>query len=308
MKRTIVISTRGLHLSKKDGLLDVSDGCRNLGRVSFEDLGVLVVESTAVTMTSGALHSVMDAGGLVVVCGHDHHPSGFLLPLSANTLYSERLRAQAVLSEPMKKRLWQRIIKRKLACQAGVLGKSQEEVKRKLLSLSKGVRSGDPENYESQGARYYWRGLLGDRFRRDRLGPHPNQVLNYGYTILRAAMARAVVAAGLTPGLGIHHHNRYNAFCLVDDLVEPFRPWVDVVARDLFEDGVTEVVKDAKVRLLEVLTATAMMSGRRAPLSTCIDRTARSFAACVLQSMTTRKAARKLAMSLVLPEMKRHEE
>ena len=206
-----------------------------------------------------------------------------LLPLDGNTIQSERFRAQIDATEPLKKQLWQQTVKAKIANQAAVL--QQWDIPNNYLKTSaQTVKSGDPDNNEAKAAAYYWSNLFPAAwmFFRKREGPPPNNLLNYGYAILRATVARAIVGAGLLPTLGIFHRNRYNAFCLADDLMEPYRPYVDeIVYRMVNELGaVEELTKEHKTVLLKIPAMDVMIDGEKSPLMLATQRTAVSLVKC----------------------------
>jgi CRISPR-associated protein Cas1 len=269
-------------------------------------------------MTSSALAAALDAGASVVLCGGNHHPVGMLLPIAGNGLLTERLRRQIDASLPMKKRLWTKIVQSKIRNQAEALGEGDPSYGR-LIHLAESVRSGDPENSEAQASRIYWSaffagldpGTFEIPFRRRREGLSPNNFLNYGYMVLRAAAARAIVAAGLQPALGLHHSNRENAFCLADDLMEPYRPWVDLRVLRLTEARSTEIDRDTKRELLEVLTDTVLLGEEKGPLLVALQKTAFSlcsafaagFAGEDEDAAPERKSAAEIAGTLDLPRL-----
>ena len=211
-------------------------------------------------------------------------------------------------SKPLCKRLWQRIVQAKIRNQAALL--ADERTRNRLLELARAVRSDDAGNREAQAARIYWaklfgglpEGVIDTPFRRRREGAAPNPFLDYGYAVLRAAVARSLCAAGLNPSLGIHHHNRYDNFCLADDLIEPFRPWIDRCARTLLEAGTTEIDRDAKAELLGVLTADVTTNAGTGPLTVAVERTASSLAQCFLDAAEG-GAAVDVARRILLPDM-----
>lgn len=245
------------------------------------DIAVLIASHPQVSFTQAVLSGLAAAGGIFIVCDAKHTPAAMLLPLATHSLQAERFVAQASLSLPVKKRLWQQIVRAKILAQAGLLeegfGSDHE-----LRSLASRVRSGDPANVEARAARVYWSALFpGTGFRRDFEGGGLNAYLNYGYAVLRAVTARALCAAGLHPGLGIHHHNRYDPFPLADDLMEPFRPLVDRVVRGLHAAGSVhpELNTAAKRAVLEPLLARFTADGESRTLFDWISRTASSLAA-----------------------------
>ncbi len=279
IKRTIEISGHGNHLGVTDGSLCIRRGGEVVGRAPLEDVGVLILDAATTTYTHAVLTRVLAAGAVIVPCGSDHLPAGMFLPQN-NSLQTQRLRAQASAKQPLRKRLWQQIVRAKIAHQAACLP-PDEPAGMALRAMVRQVRSGDPTNVEAQAARRYWRVFFGDpEFRRRRDGLPPNNLLNYGYMVLRAAVARALCGAGLHPSLGLHHSNRGNPFCLADDLLEPLRPLVDAVVRDVHLAGEMEVTRDAKVALLSVLTETVTMGGDRGPLLVALERVTASLVRC----------------------------
>lgn len=195
--------------------------------IPVEDIGVIVIEHPQITITHLLMNSLLENNVAVITCNSNHMPSGLLLPLEGNTTQQERFRHQINASEPLRKQLWQQTVRQKILNQAMVLS----QVGRKTENMkywAEQVKSGDTENHEGRAAAYYWGELFETslEFRRDRKGFAPNNLLNYGYAILRATIARSLVASGMLPTFGIHHHNRYNAYCLADDMMEPYRPYV----------------------------------------------------------------------------------
>lgn len=224
--------------------------------VPLSDIAVIVLAHAQVTCSTGALAGLLRHGAAAVICDRDHLPLGMLLPIAGHSTQAERFAAQAAAAAPLKKRLWQTIVRRKIAAQADTLF-ALRDTDGGLRELLARVRSGDPENVEAQAAQRYWPLLFDDpAFRRRRDAPDANRLLNYGYAVLRAIAARAICAAGLHPSLGVHHHNRYDAYCLADDLMEPFRPLVDeaVVACVGIYGADAELIPPVKRALLEPLT------------------------------------------------------
>lgn len=293
IKRTIEISQQPVHLTVKNGqlLIQARDPDRTLlATAPCEDIGVLLVEEQGVTYTHAALTTLVKHDAAVVICGRDHLPAGLLLPLSEHTLVVWRVREQVDAPKPLKKQLWKQIIQAKIRAQAANLMPGSASRSR-LLEFARQVRSGDPSNIEAQAARTYWsawREQLHDDpeqavrsgFLRDPDGPSPNDLLNYGYAVLRAAVARALVAAGLLPVLGIKHSNRSNSFCLADDLVEPLRPLVDRAVVTLVRGGVTGVNPEAKRGLLSLLATDVAYADQTGPLMVALHRYAASLAKC----------------------------
>jgi CRISPR-associated protein Cas1 len=222
----------------------------------------------------------MHFGAAVVICGPSHQPAGVLLPTEANDLAGRRTRQQARAKLPVRKRLWKQIVRRKIALQAENLAKDHP-VRQKLLALAHEVKSGDRTNAEGRAAAYYFPALLGAEFLRDPDGLPPNNLLNYGYAVMRAAVARAIVAAGLTPALGLQHVHRNNAFALADDLVEVFRPMVDAAVLRILQTGGSGFVdRDAKRELLGLLTTEIRVGQQSGPLMVQLTRVVFSLVRC----------------------------
>lgn len=251
--------------------------------VPIEDIGILVLEHPQITITHFLLDSLVANNVAVVTCNNTHHPSGLLMPLESNTLQSERFRAQIDATEPLKKQLWQQTIKAKITNQAAVL--QQYNINHKqLTNLANDVKSGDANNAEATAAAYYWQHLFPAawQFVRHREGPPPNNLLNYGYAIIRASMARALVGAGLLPTLGIFHKNKYNAYCLADDMMEPYRPFVDAIVRGIINQTsqVQTLTPQFKNTLLSLPTLDVTINNDKSPLMIAMQRTAASLAKC----------------------------
>ncbi len=250
----------------------------------IEDIGVVVLDNKQITITQGALEALLENNCAVITCDSNHLPVGLLLPLVGNTTQNERFRDQLEASQPLRKQLWQQTMQYKIRNQAAVLGKYSNTETKCMQVWANEVRSGDPDNYEARAAVYYWKSLFGHipGFIRDREGVAPNNLLNYGYAILRAVVARSLVASGLLPTLGIHHHNRYNAYCLADDIMEPYRPYVDQLVYDITEQyGVNvELSKDIKAELLSIPTLDVVIGGKRSPLIIAAAQTTASLYKC----------------------------
>jgi len=272
----VEISSGPHHLSISNGQLVLRREGVEAGRIPVEDLGVLVIAHPAVTYTHAALTACVENKAAVVFCGKDHHPAGLMLPMEGHTVQAEISAQQATATDRLKDRLWKEIISAKIENQALALG----FVGRKsgaLRALSRQVKSGDAGNLEGRAARIYWKSLFGKSFRREREGLPPNNLLNYGYMLLRAATARAVVGAGLHPSFGIHHRNKYNAFALADDLMEPLRPNFDIEVCRLWEDGQGLLTREAKAKLLGALSMPVELSGRTVPLMFALQSLAASL-------------------------------
>ena len=250
----------------------------------IEDLGVVVLDHKQITFTQGALEALLENNCAVITCDSNHMPVGLLLPLVGNTTQNERFRDQLDASLPLRKQLWQQTIQYKIRNQAAVLAQCSDAETKCMQVWANDVRSGDPDNLEARAAVYYWKSLFGHipGFIRDREGVAPNNLLNYGYAILRAVVARSLVASGLLPTLGIHHHNRYNAYCLADDIMEPYRPYVDRLVVDIIEQyGIdVELSKDIKAELLSIPTLDVVIGGKRSPLMVGVSQTTASLYKC----------------------------
>ena len=249
----------------------------------IEDIGVVVLDNKQITVTSGVLEALLENNCAVITCDSKSMPVGLLLPLYGNTTQNERFRHQLDASVPLMKQLWQQTIKVKIENQARVLEKCTGEVFKCMKVWSSEVRSGDSENMEARAAAFYWKNLfLIEGFTRGRDGIPPNNLLNYGYAILRAVVARGLVSSGLLPTLGIHHHNRYNAYCLADDIMEPYRPYVDELVYDIVNSGLEYEVlsKEIKAKLLTIPTLEVNISGKRSPLMIAVGQTTASLYKC----------------------------
>lgn len=250
----------------------------------IEDIGVIVIDNKQITLTSGLIEVLLANNCALITCDSSHLPVGLMLPLCGNTTQSERFRHQLSASLPLKKQLWQQTISQKIANQAQVLKECFGVEVGNMLSWSKNVKSGDSDNLEARAAAYYWRNMFDDEdvFIRDREGEPPNNLLNYGYAILRAIVARGLVSSGLLPTLGIHHHNRYNAYCLADDIMEPYRPYVDELVVNIRKefDNTDFLDKEIKKRLLSIPTIEVRINNHRRPLMVAVSETTASLYKC----------------------------
>ncbi|WP_181184265.1 type II CRISPR-associated endonuclease Cas1 [Prosthecodimorpha hirschii] len=298
LKKTVEIATPGTRLSVKSRQLVIERSGLPAASLPIEDIGVVIVDDTRAIYTHAVFISLLEAGATVMVSGTDYLPAGMMLPIDAHHVQTERHRAQVDASEPTRKRAWQAIIKSKIRNQAEVL-KAFAGEDAGLAAMANRVRSGDPDNLEAQAAQRYWPRLFGKSFRRDRGADGLNGLLNYGYAVIRAATARAIVAAGLIPSLGVFHRNRSNPFCLADDLMEAYRPHVDWRVRKSLDEGVEEsrglAERQTRQAMLSLFNETIMVAGRRWPLLLGIQTSATSLAAV----LTGEKA--KLALPEGLP-------
>lgn len=254
-----------------------------LGSIPLEDVGVVVLDNPQITITHALMAALIERNVALISCDEKHLPVGLMLPLDGNTIQTERFRLQIDASEPLKKNLWAQTVKAKIENQAKVLQLAGIDNKR-LLALVPQIQSGDPDNIEGRAASVYWKLLFEELpFVRDRFGLMPNAHLNYGYAILRAIVARALVGSGLLPTLGIHHSNKYNAYCLADDIMEPYRPFCDLIVYQMVKnEEITgdDLSKEHKVKLLSIATVDVMIDGKKSPLMVGLPRTSNSLVEC----------------------------
>ena len=250
----------------------------------IEDIGLLVLDHKRITLSSGVLEALLENNSAVITCDSKSMPQGLFLPLSGNTIQNERFRDQLAASLPLRKQLWQQTIRYKIANQAAVLEKCTGEKPKCMTIWAENVKSGDPDNLEARAAAFYWKTLFAsiEGFTRNREGIYPNNLLNYGYAILRAVIARALVSSGLLPTLGIHHHNRYNAYCLADDIMEPYRPYVDELVYEMVQKygKVETLTKEMKADLLTIPTLEVIINHKRSPLMVAASQTTASLYRC----------------------------
>ncbi len=247
--------------------------------IPIEDIGVVVLDNRQITVTQGVLEALLENNSVVIACDSSRMPVGLMLPLCGNTTQNERFREQLDASLPLKKQLWQQTVQAKIANQAAVLKACRGSEVRNMRKWVGDVKSGDADNLEARAAAYYWANLF-TGFRRGREGEPPNNLLNYGYAILRAIVARGLVGSGLLPTLGIHHHNRYNAYCLADDIMEPYRPYVDKLVVAMFDSGIEGLDKDVRAQLLGLPVMEASIGGQRSPLMIAVGQTTASLYKC----------------------------
>ncbi len=252
--------------------------------IPIEDIGVVVLDNRRITITTGAMEALLANNCAIITCDSTDLPVGLMLPLCGNTTQSERFRSQIDVSLPLKKQLWQQTVRQKILNQAAVLSKNTGAIVKNMQVWANEVRSGDPDNLEARSAAYYWRNLFPTlpNFVRGREGDPPNNLLNYGYAILRACVARGLVGSGLLPTLGIHHHNRYNAYCLADDIMEPYRPYVDDWVIQIMQEypDYSELNRSIKAALLTIPALDVVLDGKRSPLMIAVGQTTASLAKC----------------------------
>lgn len=287
LKRTLVFSNPvSLTLKNRQLVLAFKDDPDNKHTIPIEDVGVVVIENQRTSITIPLLNALVDDNVQVVFCDENNMPHSMLYNLDSNQTQGETIRNQIAAGEVLKKQLWKQVVEAKIRNQARLLDKIGYNGSI-LRPLYTNVKSGDADNREGIAARLYFRELFGNSFIRDRNQPGINVLLNYGYTILRAAVARALVSSGLFPALGIFHHNRSNAFPLADDMMEPFRPYVDEVVHDLAMRGETELTKDVKGELISVLYADTVFDNVTRPLSVGLSQTTASLVKCYAKEQKT---------------------
>lgn len=298
IKRTLFFSNPYYLKTANEQLIIVSKETKKETPQAIEDIGFIVLDHPQITLSFSTIQKLANNNVAVIFCDEKHMPSSMLLPLETHYVQNERFKYQVNASEPLKKQLWKQNIIAKINNQAAIL-KKYGQLDAPLLRCAKEVKSGDKTNREGLAARFYWQKVFTphlETFQRDRYGAPPNNMLNYGYAILRAGMARAISGSGLLATLGIHHRNRYNAFCLADDMMESFRPFVDeMVIHWLIEKGEApeDLTKMEKGYLLQILTVDTLMENKKRPLMIALSKTAASLAQCYEGTRT----------KLILPEI-----
>jgi CRISPR-associated protein Cas1 len=282
VKRTLHFSNAAhLSTSKQQLIVELKDENRTQHTLPIEDLGLIVLEHPHITFTMQLMELLLAHQIAVVTCNSKYMPNGLFLPLEGNTEQTERMHTQLGASQPLKKQLWQQTIKAKIQNQALVLAALGCENKR-LRTLKEKVQSGDTSNCEAQAAAYYWKLLYGGAFVRSREKDTPNAQLNYGYAILRSVVARSLTASGLLPTFGIHHKNKYNAFCLADDIMEPYRPYVDWIVLNLngIQNNDEGLTRAHKIELLKLPQMDVLINELKRPLFHAISMTTASLYKC----------------------------
>ncbi|MBK8807489.1 MAG: type II CRISPR-associated endonuclease Cas1 [Bacteroidales bacterium] len=259
------------------------DNLSGANTIPIEDIGIMILDNKQLTITQALLQALLDNNISLICCGETHMPEGLFLPLSGNKIQHERFRDQIDATKPLCKQLWQQTVKAKILNQASNLILLDVPIKN-MKHWAKEVQSADAANHEARAAAYYWPKLFGmiENFKRGREEAPPNNLLNYGYAILRAITARSLVASGLLPTLGIHHDNKYNAYCLADDIMEPYRPYVDALVYSIVESGedFSELSKSIKTQLLSIPTLDVVIQGKRSPLMVAMQQTTTSVYKC----------------------------
>jgi len=284
LKRSLVFGTPG-HLCLQRGqvmFLPKGEGAEPRV-IPLEDIGFVMLENPAISLTTQLVQRLNDNGTAIVFCDGKHHPDAMLLRFAGNNTHTEVLRSQIEAKQPLVKRLWQQVVTRKIENQASLLKRLNRPAVDALSRLAKDVKSGDPNNREGMAARLYWQHLFEvPGFIRDRERGGANTLLNYGYAVLRAAAARALVGSGLYCAIGLHHRNRYNAFCLADDFMEPYRPFVDqqVCAMPAADED-EPLTRETKHALLAILACDVQFEDKRRPLMVALSSSSASLARCL---------------------------
>lgn len=285
IKRTVCFQNPAyLSLRQNQMVINRPNDNEEVRTIPVEDLGVVVFDCKQLTITEALLAALLSNNCAVITCDEAHMPIGLNMPLMSNSLQSERFRSQLDASLPLKKQLWQQTIQQKIRNQASLLALHGYETNN-MRKWARDVKSGDTENVEGRAAVYYWKSIFAKHvthFVRGQEEAPPNNLLNYGYAILRAIIARALVGSGLLPTLGIHHHNRYNAYCLADDIMEPYRPYVDQLVLDIMQENVDyqDLSPEIKSRLLTIPTLDVVIGGRKSPLEIAATLTTSSLVKC----------------------------
>ena len=275
--RIVEVASDGVHLAVDRGFMTVSRDREKTSQIALDDIAALVINCHGATWSANLTARLSERGAPMVICGSNHAPIALVWPIDGHYEQGRRMQAQAEASLPTRKRLWKTLVKAKISAQADALDMVGHR-SGALRDLARKVRSGDPDNIEGMAARRYWTQMMGDGFRRDRGAGGANALLNYGYMVLRAATARSILAAGLHPSLSIHHQSRGTALRLADDLMEPFRPFVDGIVKRLLETVGDGLDRDAKAALVSVTTLDLEGPRGVSPLQTCLDRLATSLA------------------------------
>jgi len=279
MGRVIEISDPLVSLSLNRGFMKVQVDKIDKSQIALSDIDILILNGSGASLTTNLLNELLENLSSVIILGKNYSPNGIFYPTNPHYLHKHKINLQINASKPLNKRLWQAIVKAKILNQAKILSFFSNDEEKQLLELAKKVNSGDPENIEAQAAKKYWRKLFGEDFRRDYSSIGINSLLNYGYAILRASTARAVFSCGLNPSIGVHHNNMENAFCLIDDLIEPYRPIVDFVVKRISENNknLTELDKDHKKNLTKILEIKISMNDENMILPNSIIKFCQSF-------------------------------
>lgn len=283
IKRTLYFGNPAYLKTTNEQLIIELPNTGEMKTTPIEDIGLIILDHQQVTITEALIAQLLANNVGLITCNKTHHPTGMLLNLDGNTLQSQKFAAQLEASVPLKKQLWQQTVVAKITNQAGLM--IMEKIENRPMHKYAGqVKSGDSGNCEAKAAVYYWKNLFPEflQFKRERFGAPPNNLLNYGYAILRALVARSLVASGLLPTLGIHHRNQYNAYCLADDIMEPYRPYVDKIVCEIIKlnGKFLDMGIKMKKQLLEIPAMDVRIDGQKSPLMNAVQRTTASLAKC----------------------------
>lgn len=283
IKRTLYFGSPAYLKTENEQLILTNIETGELKTAPIEDIGIVILDHQQITVSQALIAKLLSNNVAFITCDNTHHPTGMLLNLDGHTLQSQKFQAQVEASIPLKKQLWQQTVSAKLLNQAAML-ESNRVAAKNLRNWADEVKSGDAENHEAKAAAYYWKNLFPDflEFRRERYGAPPNNLLNYGYAILRAVVARSLVSSGLLPTLGIFHKNQYNAYCLADDIMEPYRPFVDKVVVNIvrMNGKFLELTPSMKKDLLGVPAMDVIINDEKSPLIVAVQKTTASLAKC----------------------------
>jgi CRISPR-associated protein Cas1 len=283
IKRTLYFGNPAYLSTQLDQLVVFLPEKEEKKTIPIEDIGVVILDHQQITISQALIAKLLNHNVALITCDQTHHPSGLLLTLDGHTLQSQKFQEQIQASKPLLKQLWQQTIECKIENQAALLEKQGIEVGNMKRWVQE-VKSGDTTNREARAAVYYWNKVFTQfpEFTRDRFGLPPNHLLNYGYAILRAIVARSLVGSGLLPTLGIHHRNQYNAYCLADDIMEPYRPFVDqLVVKIIDQNGhFLDMGTNIKTQLLQIPTLDVEIDRQKSPLMVAVQRTTASLSKC----------------------------
>ena len=283
IKRTLYFGNPAYLKTKDEQLVFSNADTGEIKMLPIEDIGVLILDNQQITITQALIAKLLINNVALITCDNSHHPTGLLLNLDGNTLQSAKFKAQIEASTPLKKQLWQQTVICKITNQAALLNDARVPIKN-MQNFAAAVKSGDSDNHEAIAAVYYWKNIfpLYPLFKRERFGDAPNNLLNYGYAILRAIVARNLVASGLYPTLGIFHRNQYNAYCLADDIMEPYRPYVDKVVLNIvnLNGKFLELTPNMKKELLNIPAMDVIINNEKSPLMVAVQKTTASLVKC----------------------------
>lgn len=283
IKRTLYFGNPAYLKTNNEQLIFESVETGEIKSLPIEDIGVLILDHQQITISQALIAKLLDNNVAFITCNSSHHPTGLLLNLDGHTLQSQKFQAQVEASIPLKKQLWQQTVCCKIINQAALLETIRIPIKN-MHNWAKEVKSGDSENHEAVAAVYYWKNIfqIFPQFKRERFGVPPNNLLNYGYAILRAVVARNLVASGLLPTLGIFHKNQYNAYCLADDIMEPYRPFIDRIVLNIvnLNGKFLELTPNMKKELLNIPAIDVMINNEKSPLMVAVQKTTASLVKC----------------------------